>query len=164
MTYPEQRRILRMIPGLARAEFVRLGSLHRNTYVDAPSLLLPSLQVVQRRQLLLAGQIVGVEGYVESAATGLLAGLNAARLLRGEAPLLPPRTTAMGSLLAYVTQRGRKEFQPMNANYGLFPPLARAARGAEKKRALAERALDALARWRDEGGLASTGAGSASVA
>jgi len=164
MTYPEQRRIFRMIPGLARAEFVRLGSLHRNTYVDAPSLLLPSLQVVQRRQLLLAGQIVGVEGYVESAATGLLAGLNATRLLRGEAPVIPPRTTAMGSLLAYVTQRGRKEFQPMNANYGLFPPLARPARGAEKKRALAERALDALARWRDEGGLASTGAGSASVA
>ena len=79
MTYPEQRRIFRMIPGLARAEFVRLGSLHRNTYVDAPALLLPSLQVVQRRRLLLAGQIVGVEGYVESAATGLLAGLNAAR-------------------------------------------------------------------------------------
>ena len=164
MTYPEQRRIFRMIPGLARAEFVRLGSLHRNTYVDAPALLLPSLQVVQRRRLLLAGQIVGVEGYVESAATGLLAGLNAARLLRGEAPLIPPRTTAMGSLLAYVTQRGRKEFQPMNANYGLFPPLARPARGPEKKRALAERALDALVRWRDEGGLAGTGAGSASVA
>ena len=164
MTYPEQRRIFRMIPGLARAEFVRLGSLHRNTYVDAPALLLPSLQVVQRRRLLLAGQIVGVEGYVESAATGLLAGLNAARLLRGEAPLIPPRTTAMGSLLAYVTQRGRKEFQPMNANYGLFPPLARPARGPEKKRALAERALDALVRWRDEGGLAGTGTGSASVA
>jgi len=164
MTYPEQRRIFRMIPGLQKAEFVRLGSLHRNTYVDAPSLLMPSLQVVHRRQLLLAGQIVGVEGYVESAATGLLAGLNAARLLRGQSPLIPPRTTALGSLLAYITQRGRKGFQPMNANYGLFPPMARSLRGGEKKRALAERALGALERWRHEAGLATAGAGSASVA
>jgi len=164
MTYPEQRRIFRMIPGLQEAEFVRLGSLHRNTYVDAPSLLMPSLQVVHRRQLLLAGQIVGVEGYVESAATGLLAGLNAARLLRGQSPLIPPRTTALGSLLAYITQRGRKGFQPMNANYGLFPPMARSLRGGEKKRALAERALGALERWRHEAGLATAGAGSASVA
>jgi len=119
---------------------------------------------VHRRQLLLAGQIVGVEGYVESAATGLLAGLNAARLLRGQSPLIPPRTTALGSLLAYITQRGRKGFQPMNANYGLFPPMARSLRGGEKKRALAERALGALERWRDEAGLAAAGAGSASVA
>ena len=80
MTYPEQRRVFRMIPGLAQAEFVRLGSLHRNTFVDAPSLLLPSLQLTRRQRLLLAGQIIGVEGYVESAATGLLAGLNVARL------------------------------------------------------------------------------------
>ncbi len=154
MTYPEQRRVFRMIPGLAAAEFVRLGSLHRNTYVDAPTLLLPSLQVMRRRQLLLAGQIVGVEGYVESAATGILAGLNVARLLRGEPTLVPPRTTALGSLLAYVTHRGRKEFQPMNANYGLFPPLARALRGREKKLALAERALEDLVRWRERVGLA----------
>ncbi len=164
MTYPEQRRIFRMIPGLAKADFVRLGSLHRNTYVDAPALLMPSLQVVHRRQLLLAGQIVGVEGYVESAATGLLAGLNATRLLRGAVPVIPPRTTALGSLLAYITQRGRKEFQPMNANYGLFPPMARSLRGGEKKRAFAERALGALGRWRDEAGLATAGAGSVSVA
>lgn len=154
MTYPEQRRVFRMIPALERAEFVRLGSLHRNTYVDAPALLLPSLQVVRRRQLLLAGQIVGVEGYVESAATGILAGLNVARLLRGDATLVPPRTTALGSLLAYVTHRGRKEFQPMNANYGLFPPLTRALRGREKKLALAERALEDMARWRERVGLA----------
>ncbi len=163
MTYPEQRRVFRMIPGLANAEFVRLGSLHRNTYVDAPSLLLPSLQVAHRKRLLLAGQIVGVEGYVESAATGLLAGLNAARLLRGDSPVVPPRTTALGSLLAYVTQRGRKDFQPMNANYGLFSPLGRPLRGREKKAALAERALGALARWREEAGLAER-SGSASVA
>src|SRR5438094_7905040 len=129
MTYPEQRRVFRMIPGLEHAEFVRLGSLHRNTFIDAPALLLPALQVIGRRRLLLAGQIVGVEGYVESAASGLLAGLNAARLLAGEAPLVPPRTTALGSLLAYVTQRGKKAFQPMNANYGLFPPPPRPPRG-----------------------------------
>src|SRR5207244_5435951 len=127
--------------------FVRLGSLHRNTFVDAPALLLPSLQVMGRKRLLLAGQLVGVEGYVESAATGLLAGLNAGRLLAAESPFVPPRTTALGSLLAYVTQRGKKAFQPMNANYGLFPPLARPLRGRDKKLAMAERALADLARW-----------------
>jgi methylenetetrahydrofolate--tRNA-(uracil-5-)-methyltransferase len=147
MTYPEQRRVFRMIPGLERAEFVRLGSLHRNTFVNAPALVLPSLQVIGRKQILLAGQLLGVEGYVESAATGLLAGLNAARLLRGTPPLTPPRTTALGSLLAYITQRGKKGFQPMNANYGLFPPLPRPLRGREKKLAMADRALGELARW-----------------
>ncbi|MCW5892731.1 MAG: methylenetetrahydrofolate--tRNA-(uracil(54)-C(5))-methyltransferase (FADH(2)-oxidizing) TrmFO [bacterium] len=163
MTHPEQRRIFRMIPGLEKAEFVRLGSLHRNTYVDSPSLLLPTLQVVQRRSLMLAGQIVGVEGYVESAATGLLAGLNAARLLAGRPLAVPPASTALGSLLAYVSQRGKKDFQPMNANYGLFPPLARGLRGREKKLAFADRALRDLAAWRDEQGVAPA-PGSASVA
>jgi methylenetetrahydrofolate--tRNA-(uracil-5-)-methyltransferase len=164
MTYTEQRRVFRTIPGLERAEFVRLGSLHRNTYVNSPALLLPSLQVIGHKRLLLAGQIVGVEGYVESAATGLLAGLNAARIVRGEVPLAPPRATALGSLLAYVTQRGRREFQPMNANYGLFPPLSHALRGREKKLALAERALGELERWWARVGLASDTASSASVA
>src|SRR6266436_3366641 len=164
MTYPEQRRVFRMIPGLTSAEFVRLGSLHRNTFVDAPALLLPSLQVMGRKRLLLAGQLVGVEGYVESAATGLLAGLNAGRLLAGQAPLAPPRTTALGSLLAYVTQRGKKAFQPMNANYGLFPPLARALRGRDKKLAMAERALAELMRWRESAHLDEEPAGCQSVA
>jgi methylenetetrahydrofolate--tRNA-(uracil-5-)-methyltransferase len=149
MTYPEQRRVFRMIPGLERAEFVRLGSLHRNTFVNSPAALLPSLQVIGRKRLLLAGQLVGVEGYVESAATGLLAALNVERLLRGAPPLAPPRTTALGSLLAYLTHRGRKDFQPMNANYGLFPPLTRPLRGREKKLALAERALADLVRWQE---------------
>ena len=162
MTHPEQRRVFRMITGLERAEFVRLGSLHRNTYVNAPDLLLPSLQVAARRSLFLAGQIVGVEGYVESAAMGILAGLNAARVLRGEPMAVPPRTTAMGSLVAYVTERGRKHFQPMNANYGLFPQLARNLRGREKKLALAERGLDEIRRWRD--GLVPGPTGAASVA
>jgi methylenetetrahydrofolate--tRNA-(uracil-5-)-methyltransferase len=164
MTYPEQRRVFRMIPGLERAEFVRLGSLHRNTFVNAPELLLPSLQVVNRRRLLVAGQIVGVEGYVESAATGLLAGLNVDRLLRGEAPLTPPRTTALGSMLAYVTQRGKKAFQPMNANYGLFPPLARPLRGRDKKLAFADRALADLARWSGSAGVDTTTTSRLSVA
>ncbi|HSV06548.1 MAG TPA: methylenetetrahydrofolate--tRNA-(uracil(54)-C(5))-methyltransferase (FADH(2)-oxidizing) TrmFO [Candidatus Binatus sp.] len=147
MTYPEQRRVFHMIPGLERADFVRLGSLHRNTFINSPAVLLPSLQVIGRKRLLLAGQLVGVEGYVESAATGLLAGLNAERLLHGVPPLSPPRTTAFGSLLAYITQRGKKGFQPMNANYGLLPPLARPLRGRDKRLALAERALADLARW-----------------
>src|SRR5262249_12402678 len=161
MTHPEQRRVFRMIPGLERAEFVRLGSLHRNTYVNAPDLLLPSLQVAARRSLFLAGQIVGVEGYVESAAMGILAGLNAARALRGESMAVPPRTTVLGWLLAYVTERGKKHFQPMNANYGLFPPLDRALRGRDKKLGLAERGLADIRRWHD--GRAG-GTGAASVA
>jgi methylenetetrahydrofolate--tRNA-(uracil-5-)-methyltransferase len=162
MTYPEQRRVFRMIPGLARAEFVRLGSLHRNTYVDSPALLLPSLQVAARRGLFLAGQLVGVEGYVESAATGILAGLNVARSLRGEPLAIPPRTSALGSLLAYVSERGKRGFQPMNANYGLFPPLGRPLRGSDKKLAFAERGLADLRRWRD--GLAARGGEATSVA
>jgi len=148
MKFPEQRRVFRMIPALERAEFVRLGSLHRNTFINSPSLLMPTLQVLNRRRVFVAGQLVGVEGYVESAATGLLAGLNTARLLAGEALLSPPRTTALGSLLGYVTQRGKRDFQPMNANYGLFPPLSgRGLRGREKKLALAERALGDLDEW-----------------
>jgi len=164
MTYSEQRRVFRMIPGLEHAEFVRLGSLHRNTFVNAPALLLPSLQVIGQKRLLLAGQIVGVEGYVESAATGMLAGLNVARLLQGEAPLTPPRTTSLGSLLGYITHRGKKAFQPMNANYGLFPPLSGSLRGREKKLALAARALADLGHWQTSVGLAPEPAGRQSVA
>jgi methylenetetrahydrofolate--tRNA-(uracil-5-)-methyltransferase len=156
MTYPEQRRVFRMIPGLAATEFVRLGSLHRNTFVDSPTILLPTLQLQMARTTFLAGQIIGVEGYVESAAAGLLAGINAARLLGGAPLVTPPATTALGSLLAYVTQRGRREFQPMNANYGLFPPLGGQWRGREKKLKLAERALADFDRWAVAQGLMPT--------
>ena len=156
MTYPEQRRVFRMIPGLAATEFVRLGSLHRNTFVDSPTILLPTLQLQRARTTFLAGQIIGVEGYVESAAAGLLAGINAARLLGGAPLVTPPATTALGSLLAYVTQRGRREFQPMNANYGLFPPLGGQWQGREKKRKLAERALADFDRWAVAQGLMPT--------
>ena len=155
MTYPDQRRVFRTIPGLAHAEFVRLGSLHRNTFVNSPALLLPTLQLRGDRRLFLAGQLIGVEGYVESAASGLLAGINAARLLAGAPLVVPPATTAHGSLMAYVTQRGRKEFQPMNANYGLFPPLHGRLRGREKKLGLAERALADFDRWAEAHSLVS---------
>jgi methylenetetrahydrofolate--tRNA-(uracil-5-)-methyltransferase len=147
MTYPEQRRVFRMIPGLAKAEFVRLGSLHRNTFVNSPELLLPTLQLRAAQRLFLAGQIIGVEGYVESAASGLLAAINATRLLAGAPLVVPPMTTSYGALLAYVTHRGRKEFQPMNANFGLFPPLGRRLAGREKKLAIAGRALADFERW-----------------
>ena len=147
MTYPEQRRVFRMIPGLERAEFVRLGSLHRNTFINSPKALLPTLQAISRSDLLVAGQLVGVEGYVESTATGLLAGINAVRLARGEDAIHPPQATSLGSLLAYITDRSRTDFQPMNANYGLFPPLDGRARGREKKDALALRADEEFSAW-----------------
>ncbi|MCS6926578.1 MAG: FADH(2)-oxidizing methylenetetrahydrofolate--tRNA-(uracil(54)-C(5))-methyltransferase TrmFO [Candidatus Binatia bacterium] len=147
MTYPEQRRIFRTIPGLERAEFVRLGSLHRNTFIDSPRLLQPTLQFRGRHDLFFAGQLIGVEGYVESAAAGLLAGLNAARLVRGEPLVIAPPTTALGSLLAYITHSERRNFQPMNANYGLFPPLPHRLVGREKKTACAARALQDLTAW-----------------
>ena len=153
MTYPEQRRVFRLIPGLAKAEFVRLGSLHRNTFIDSPRLLQPTLQFRGRDDLFFAGQMIGVEGYVESAAAGLLAGINAARLVQDTPLLIAPPTTALGSLLAYVTHAERREFQPMNANYGLFPLLSRRLRGREKKAVLAERALRDLAAWQETQGL-----------
>lgn len=147
MTYPAQRRVLRMIPGLERAEFVRFGSLHRNTFIDSPRLLRPTLQLRARADLFMAGQMIGVEGYVESAAMGLLAALNAARLVGGAEPLVPPRETALGSLVAYITASERRDFQPMNANYGLMPPLGVRMRDRQKKIATGERALAALERW-----------------
>ena len=147
MTYPEQRRVFRMIPGLERAEFVRLGSLHRNTFVDSPRLLRPTLQLNARSDLFLAGQMIGVEGYVESAATGLLAAINAARLVNGYEPLVAPRETAMGALLAYITDASRREFQPMNANYGLMPSASNSLRGREKKMAIGEGALRSMDDW-----------------
>lgn len=155
MTYPAQRRVLRMIPGLERAEFVRLGSLHRNTFINSPTVLRPTLQLRRSERIFFAGQLIGVEGYVESAAAGLLAGLNCARIVSGEAPIVPPATTALGALLMYVTDRTRRDFQPMNTNYGLFPPLPHAARGRDKRAQLGTRALADLTLWIAQHGLAS---------
>jgi methylenetetrahydrofolate--tRNA-(uracil-5-)-methyltransferase len=147
MTYPAQQRVFRMIPGLGRAEFVRLGSLHRNTFINSPRVLSATLQLIAEPRVFIAGQLVGVEGYVESAATGILAGLNAARLLLGQPLQVPPRTTSLGSLLAYVTDGARRDFQPMNANYGLFPPVEGRVRGGERRQRMAERALRDGERW-----------------
>jgi methylenetetrahydrofolate--tRNA-(uracil-5-)-methyltransferase len=147
MTYPEQRRVLTMIPGLQNAEFARLGSLHRNTFINAPHHLRPTLQWRQRDSLFFAGQMTGVEGYIESAATGLLAGINAARLLSDQQLLVPPSTTALGGLLRYVTDVERKKFQPMNVNFGLLPPLNAAVRGKAKKEFMARRALTDMDVW-----------------
>ncbi len=148
MTWTEQRRVFRGIPGLENAEFVRMGSLHRNTFLDSPRVLTTDLQAKNRPGLFIAGQLTGVEGYVESAATGLLCGVNAARALLGQASLLPPPSTALGSLLAYVTDEGRRDFQPMNANYGLMPPLeGRKLRKRERRQAMGRRALEEHGRW-----------------
>lgn len=149
LTWPEQRRIFRLLPGLAGARFARLGSMHRNTFLNAPACLNATLQLQMEPRLFFAGQITGVEGYVESAASGLLAGLFAARRLREEEPAAPPATTALGSLLTHLSQSSPIGFQPMNINYGLFPPLPAARRKrADRRLALAERALADLDRWR----------------
>jgi methylenetetrahydrofolate--tRNA-(uracil-5-)-methyltransferase len=147
MTYREQKRVFSMIPGLENAEFVRLGSLHRNTFIDAPRHLLPTLQWRGDARLFFAGQITGVEGYVESAASGLLAGINAARLARAAEAIFPPETTALGSLLRYVSDSSRKHFQPMNANFGLLPSLAVRAKSSARKEIHVRRALEDLDDW-----------------
>ncbi len=137
-----QQRILRTIPGLAQAEFLRFGSIHRNSYLNAPAALTPHLSAKDDAQLLFAGQLTGVEGYTESAATGMLAGINLARVLAGDAPLLPPPTTMLGALYRYLRETEPARFQPMNANFGLMEPLPNAPRDKfKKKEALAERAL-----------------------
>ncbi|MFQ5848967.1 MAG: methylenetetrahydrofolate--tRNA-(uracil(54)-C(5))-methyltransferase (FADH(2)-oxidizing) TrmFO [Candidatus Binatia bacterium] len=148
MTHPEQRRVFSLIPALKKAEFVRLGSLHRNTFIDSPRHLLPTLQWRGRLDLFFAGQITGVEGYIESAASGLLAGINAARIIEGREPVFLPATTALGSLLAYITDTSRHDFQPMNANFGLIPTLPTLVRGKAKRGLMAERALKELELWK----------------
>jgi methylenetetrahydrofolate--tRNA-(uracil-5-)-methyltransferase len=147
MTYPAQRRVFALIPGLEKAEFIRLGSLHRNTFINSPLHLMSTLQWRKQRALFFAGQITGVEGYIESAATGLLAGINAARLLAERELVVPPPTTALGALLRYITDAGRKRFQPMNANFGLLPPLYARLNGKEKKEMMARRALADMEAW-----------------
>ncbi len=148
LTYPEQRRVFRLIPGLEKAEFMRLGSIHRNTYINSPKLLRPTLQTNLNDMIFFAGQIVGVEGYVESAAMGIVAGINAARVCLNQSPLVPPSETAMGSLLNYITDKGIKNFQPMNINFGLFPPLEDRIQKSQKKKIIAERALTCITEFK----------------
>ena len=154
LTYPEQKRIFRMIPGLEEAEFLRCGSIHRNTFINVPILLNDTLQLKKQSKTFFAGQLVGVEGYVEAAASGGMAGINAARLLAGQELITPPPTTAHGALLHYITTCEPKHFQPINTNFGLFPPLDTPIRDKQKKRqAIQERAIAEFQTWTMQAGL-----------
>jgi methylenetetrahydrofolate--tRNA-(uracil-5-)-methyltransferase len=141
LKFPEQKRVLRLIPGLENAEFLRYGQMHRNTFIASPKLLRPTLQHRHRPDLLFAGQITGVEGYMGNIATGLLAGINAARLHQQQEPITLPQTTMLGALCHYVTHADLKDFQPMKANFGIFSPLGSKVPKRERGRAYAERAL-----------------------
>jgi methylenetetrahydrofolate--tRNA-(uracil-5-)-methyltransferase len=154
LTYPEQKRVFRLIPGLEQAEFLRYGSLHRNTFINSPQLLVNTLQFKARGTLFFAGQLVGVEGYTESAAMGGLAGINAARALAGLPLVTPPPTTAHGCLVSHIALADPRHFQPMNTNFGLFPPLPSPPRDKEKKRQLiSQRALEDFESWKTRSGL-----------
>ena len=148
LKWGEQPRVLRMIPGLEHAEFVRLGMIHRNTYINGPTVLCDTWQTRARPDLFFAGQVSGVEGYVESAASGLVAGRNAARLVLGKTPVAPPRTSALGALAYYVSHADAANYQPSNITFGIMPPLG-APPKSRHDRALAtsERALAALENW-----------------
>ena len=150
LRYPEQQRVFRMIPGLECAEFLRFGSIHRNSYLNAPAALTPHLSLRDDALTLFAGQLTGVEGYTESTATGLLAGMNLARMLAGDEPVVPPPTTMLGALYRYMREADPRHFQPMNANFGLVDDLGTRVKDKRiKKEQLAERALADMERWRD---------------
>ncbi len=154
MKWPEQERVFRLIPALREAEFLRYGSIHRNTYINAPGVIKATLQCVKDEGLFFAGQITGVEGYLESAATGIVAGINASFLLDGKEPVVPPEETMIGSLLRYISGYEGDDFQPMNANFGLLPPLGKRVRGKRQRRLMmSERALAAMRRWVEENAL-----------
>jgi methylenetetrahydrofolate--tRNA-(uracil-5-)-methyltransferase len=162
MKWGEQARVLQLIPGLERAEFVRFGMIHRNTYINGPTVLRETWQTRMREDLFFAGQISGVEGYVESAASGLLAGRNAASLVLGEPIVVPPRTTAIGALAYYVSHAEPRNYQPTNITFGIIPPLVPATGGrvprkkADRKVAMSERALADLDAWMKAGRLSNT--------
>ncbi|MDN5379791.1 methylenetetrahydrofolate--tRNA-(uracil(54)-C(5))-methyltransferase (FADH(2)-oxidizing) TrmFO [Thermodesulfobacterium sp.] len=147
LKYEEQKRVFRLIPGLERAEFARLGSIHRNTFVNAPLVLTSTLQLKKSPNVFLAGQLTGVEGYVESTAMGFLAGINAERLMKGKPLLVPPKETAIGALVHYLVEANPKYFQPMNINWGLFPQLDKKVHKNQKYQLMVERALKALSEW-----------------
>ena len=146
LTFPEQRRVFRMIPGLENAEFLRYGVMHRNTYLNSPGLLSETYSMLARPDVFFAGQMTGVEGYVESAGSGLVAGVNAARRVLGEEPVIYPEETMLGAMAAYVSRGGVGAFAPMNANFGIVPPLGYRVKGgkAAKNERLAQRALEAI--------------------
>lgn len=150
LTHPEQRRVFREIPGLAGAEFARLGSMHRNTFVNAPRLLTVHQQLKDAPRILLAGQITGVEGYVESTASGFLAGVTAAAMVRGVPLPLPPEPTLMRGLIRHLTESDPGSFQPSNVTWGHLPPPEGRGGKKERRRIMAERALESVRRWRGE--------------
>jgi methylenetetrahydrofolate--tRNA-(uracil-5-)-methyltransferase len=148
MKYEDQKRVLKTIPGLENAEFARLGGIHRNTFINSPTMLNPNLSIKDRPELKFAGQITGVEGYVESAAIGLLAGLYFACELKNLTTTLISRETAMGSLINYITNEANSStFQPMNINFGLFPTIE-VKKGEDKKSLLSNNALESLETWK----------------
>ncbi|MGP0575634.1 FADH(2)-oxidizing methylenetetrahydrofolate--tRNA-(uracil(54)-C(5))-methyltransferase TrmFO [Paenibacillus peoriae] len=156
LKWGEQKRVFSMIPGLEEAEFVRYGVMHRNTFINSPQQLHPTYQFKGRSNLFFAGQMTGVEGYVESAASGLLAGMNAARAARGQEMFIFPAETTLGSMARYITTADFKHFQPMNANFGLLPKLEKRIRNKkEKNEALANRALESLRGYINETGVMS---------
>lgn len=151
LKWGEQKRVFRMIPGLEEAEFVRYGVMHRNSFMNSPELLQQIYQSKKREDLFFAGQMTGVEGYVESAASGLMAGINAAKLAKGEAPIIMPQETTIGSMAYYITHAEGKHFQPMNANFGLLPELPERIRDKKSRyEALANRALAALEKAKEQ--------------
>lgn len=150
LKHPEQKRIFRLIPGLENAEFVRYGAMHRNTFINAPTLLKPTLELIREEGVFMAGQITGVEGYVESTASGIIAGLNALCRLKNRNPLLFPPEMAMGALINYITTADPGNFQPMNVNFGLFPPLKEKAPKKKKRELYARRSLEKLAEFQSE--------------
>jgi len=152
LKHEEQKKVFRMIPGLEKAEFVRLGSVHLNTFIDSPRLLTESLQLRSRSNLFFAGQITGVEGYMESTAVGLLSGINAHRYASGLPAIVPPPTTAMGALVRYITQSQALPFQPMNINFGLLPPVSGKNKRRGRRLLLSERALKEMEAWKMRNG------------
>jgi methylenetetrahydrofolate--tRNA-(uracil-5-)-methyltransferase len=165
---PEQQRVFRMIPGLEAAEFLRYGSIHRNSYLNSPAALGPGLTAREDGQLFFAGQITGVEGYTESLGTGILAGINLARVLNGEPVAVPPPTTMLGGLYRYLREADPQHFQPMNANFGLLDPLGAGQRGSgaagkvskeRKKELLVERAQADFAAWLEQSGIVASSSG-----
>lgn len=151
LKWGEQKRVFALIPGLEHAEFVRYGVMHRNTYINSTKLLSPTLQMKEYPKIMFAGQISGVEGYIESASMGLLAGINMYRIINGDAPLVFPKETAMGALSNYISDETIKNFQPMNVNFGLLPPLGKKIRDKRlKNREIAQRALDAIEDFKNE--------------
>ncbi len=152
LKFPEQRRVFRMIPGLENAEFLRYGQMHRNTFIFSPRLLRQTLQFHDRDDLLFAGQITGIEGYAGNIASGLLAGINAVRVIQGDDPLTLPRETMLGALCNYITHADEKDFQPMKANFGIMLPFDDGKRRGKRDRAkaYAARAIQSLQTWLDE--------------